>query len=419
MKIQTPNSRINQLYAWPLITIILILISGCYAGYQQHSGSVSGVKSYIGRIQFNWGSNAFLNGIRARQGDPVYDKDRLTTGGDTSVSVLFPEGGFIQLDANTDPDFSKWFEAARCIIKAFIQVGQVYVETNNVCALLVEDTHLEAFAHTRFNLEVRRDSSLLSVVEGEMQIMRPTLRSVKSRQRLEVFNSGRTEVAPIPEQAINEIIRWRTPYNLEPKAGWCCANNRVFNSQASDCERRRGFFNHDRRETESACRSGPLKQGYCCSNGVVSISTAPVCNRQNGLFFTDQRNAVSRCGRKPQPMPGWCCSAGRVFQAMENDCISRRGVFNNDAKAAQTYCDSLIRDSGYCCAQGSVYSEDRTACLQSGGRFFDNKRMAYRDCAPQTVKPIKPDWEAPKIKVPPVRRLPSIRPITPQTPIIK
>ncbi|MGR8981535.1 MAG: hypothetical protein ACU84H_15795, partial [Gammaproteobacteria bacterium] len=155
MNLQTFTHTKIKLIARLLFSITVILISGCYPGHRPYSPPVPDNRLYIGHIEFNKGTQAFINGQIARQGDAVFDKDRVTTGDETSVSVLFREGGFIQLDANTDPDFFKWLDSARCLIKAFIQVGQVYGETGNDCDLLIEDAHLEALAHTRFNLEVR------------------------------------------------------------------------------------------------------------------------------------------------------------------------------------------------------------------------------------------------------------------------
>lgn len=295
MKPLIPNPAITRPIVLLLISITVILISGCYPGYRQPPGLVTEFKMHIGRIKINWGSNAFLNGHGARQGDPVYDKDRVTTGEGTSVSIWFQEGGFIQLDANTDPDFYKWFESARCIIKAFIQTGQVYVETNNKCDLLIEDTHVQALAHTRFNLEVRPGYSLLSVIEGEMHVMRPTRMIVRSRQQLKVLNGGRTEIAPLSRPAINEIIRWRAPYNSELRKGWCCRAGKVSQAMENDCLSRRGVFNTDYQTAQSTCIPTIPESGFCCVNGIVSAQDRSACSHVGGRFYNDRRMANIQC----------------------------------------------------------------------------------------------------------------------------
>jgi len=360
----------------------IILSNGCHRNYvpMAENGTLS--NEVIGRIEYNWGQYGFVNGNKVRPGGTVYNGDRVSTGDATSISVYFIGGGFMQLDANTDPDFRKWFEMGRCIIRAFIQFGQVFVETGNTCDLLIDDKHLSALAHTRFNLEVRPSYSILSVIEGEITISRPQPERIRSRQQLIVFEDGRTEVKTLSPREIKEIQHWRKPVDNE--IGWCCAVERVFQATTLECRRRHGFFGKDYKEITRACQVRQIPKGYCCVNGEVHWLAESACEKRRGQFFDDERRAQRYCQRL-SPVEGWCCRNGRLFQASIYECQKQRGVFNQDYRVAQNSCHSTEPERGFCCSNGKVSRQNRAFCRQSGGKFYTDARMAKLQCiTPET-----------------------------------
>lgn len=364
-----------------LILSSIILVSGCQRHYGQTGGFRTPSNEVIGRIKYNWGQNGFINNKKATSGEVVYNGDRVSTGDATSISIAFVDGGFMQLDANTDPDFRKWFEMGRCIIRVFIQFGQVFGETGHACELLLDDRHLSAIAHTKFNLEVGTDYSILSVIHGEISISRPQPEKIRSHQQLIVFEDGRLEVRPLAPREIKQIQHWRKPFVDE--VGWCCADEHVFQATPLECEKSRGFFGNAYKEVMRACRVRPVPKGYCCVNGEIRWLSESTCENRRGQFFVDERKAQRFCQRL-FPVDGWCCLDGRLFQASLSECQAQRGLFNRDYRAAQNVCRSTEQDQGFCCLNGQVLRQNRPFCLERNGRFFYDKNSAVESCQPST-----------------------------------
>jgi hypothetical protein len=313
---------------------LALLLNGCLPIPQDRPNS----NNSIARIDYRWGENAFINGNKARQGAQVYSGDNVSTKAATSVSVAFNDGGFMQLDANTDPDFQKWFEMGRCIIEAFVQFGQVYVETGNRCDFLIDDGHLEAIAHTKFNLEVHRGYSVLSVIQGEIQLRSPKQLRVSSNQQLTVYRNGHTKIKPLSQDKIQQILQWRKP--VENKSGWCCTDGRISRSTPLDCRQSRGSFNSDYRTLERSCRIQRNPQGYCCINGNVSKLYQSVCTQRNGQFYGDASTARRYCS---PPKTGWCCSNRNVFALERERCLAIRGQYSDNEAKLRRECRPLIR----------------------------------------------------------------------------
>lgn len=325
---------------------LLLFLWGCVpvqppAGGGSGGGGRPGPRPepYVGLLHYNWGSNAFVNGASAGSGRRIYSGDNVSTGEATSVSVVFPDGGMIQLDADTDPDFRKWFEMGRCVVSAFFQFGQAYGETGSDCDILIEDEHLEALAHTRFNLMIRPNATVLTILEGRMTLRRPGTITLRQNDQAVVFADGRVERRRVSAAELKKIVDWRRGY--PDKTGWCCASGRVFSSTPDACRRRRGVYGDNEKRVRAACDSPATESGYCCIDGKLSKEERVDCLRRKGNWYPEYNEARDRC--QVQPSEGWCCSGGKVFRTSPDQCHRVRGVFSNNEEKIRVRCRQTVR----------------------------------------------------------------------------
>ena len=168
------------------------------------------------------------------------------------------------------------------------------------------------------------------------------------------------------------------------RIGFCCADNRVFETTAARCG---GIFSFDRARIADSCAI----RGYCCSDGVLTQTTRNECN---GQFTTDRARASQLCGGGP----GYCCSGGSVLPANRAQCPANH-YYDNEA-AAQQACRVV---QGWCCAGGRVSQTRQDRCT---GRFTLSQSEALQWCKAVTVPPKtdtgpvtgKPSSDAPKTK---------------------
>src|SRR5690242_1817148 len=106
----------------PQFAIILMVL-----GWLNGCTPPGGERPLIGELGTS-GVSVFRNGLPAASGTRIYSGDSVTTGPNSSGMILFANGGYFQLDQNTDPFFS-WATVAgvRCILVKLAN-GQGYVD---------------------------------------------------------------------------------------------------------------------------------------------------------------------------------------------------------------------------------------------------------------------------------------------------
>jgi hypothetical protein len=234
-----------------IIALALLISWGCV---QQPRPAGEG--HLIGRLRVE-GPNAFVNQRPAHDGMNVYSGDTVSTGPDTQVFVDLADGGFFHIDENTDPEFLKWFDQAKCIIVIFLKLGQGFGETGGRCEVLLKTDHLDAVAKTQFNIKAERQQSILTVIRGDMTLQRPERLHLHSAQQVTV--SERRPQAPLVRslspRELEEVTQWRQRRPLA--LGWCCADGEVFQAAPEDCKQRQGFFSYDVNAVRERCRPKP------------------------------------------------------------------------------------------------------------------------------------------------------------------
>ena len=143
-----------------LIAAALAALAGC--------ATPSGPqRDILGSLEVD-GGDALINGSRAYHGARVYDGDVVTTGSATSVRVRFRDGGFVQLDENTDPVFRLFREGGCILVK--IATGQAFVDAKRIC---IEDPNLVVVLNSKVNWRVDGPRSAVTVIEGSVSVQRP------------------------------------------------------------------------------------------------------------------------------------------------------------------------------------------------------------------------------------------------------
>jgi len=330
----------------------------------------------LGTLHIDYGSDVYVNKGKGHEGMTIYSGDNVVTWDGTIVYVNFPDGGFVQLDQKTDPDFRKWFEHGKCIIGAFFRFGRAYGETGSDCDILVNDRHLEAVARTKFNIETDDHRSILTVIQGIMLLrMQGSEVPVHASQQVVISRNRVKEVRTLSPEELREVTIWRHEY---VRLGWCCADRKVFQSDPDECSRRGGFFSYDERIVRSRCQP-PEPSGFCCQDGRVFESSRDECIRRGGSFFRTGEEAERQC--RPPVRLGWCCADRNVFQSDPDECRRRGGFFSYDERIVRSRCQPP-EPSGFCCQDGRVFESDRDECIRRRGAFFSTYNEARRKCQP-------------------------------------
>lgn len=159
----------------------------------------------------------------------------------------------------------------------------------------------------------------------------------------------------------------------DAQSGYCCKDGEVKKETRGSCRRRQGKFSDTLAVAKRVC--GTTK-GYCCSNGKVDVSTKDSCDRKRGSFFMQQKSAVQQCNTQK----GYCCSDGVVKKSTRGHCQKRRGIFFMQKQQAAKSCE---RQKGYCCEEDGVRVSNRGTCSRKNGKFFSQKALADRACKNQ------------------------------------
>lgn len=202
------------------------------------------------------GGNVTLNDKPGSNGAPVYVGDRVATGPASSAIIDFTDGGYFQLDQNTDPLFViERLQAGICIL-AHLLVGQVFVEKREFC---LETPDIQAINNSEINVQVTGDRTLLTVVRGKVTLRRPSGAPITTAQQLMASQKKQqATVRNVSSDELAELLRWRGGYRFR---GWCCRNGKLSQSDRNDCAAQLFSFNRQLLEKSCAVKSPTLDFG--------------------------------------------------------------------------------------------------------------------------------------------------------------
>ena len=240
------------------------------------------------------GPNAFINGKRARHGSYVYDGDTVSTGRRTSANLILNDGGYVQLDEDTDPEFRLLRQGA-CVLMAIIR-GQAAVFTNGQCVEFKnERLNTAGVAHSLVNIKVLEQEARITVIEGDVDMRRPREVALDRYSQYTATSEGASEV------------RQLSAADAAATAAW----------------------------TQSYFRPAPAQRPGVSPTGALALGALI-----GGIISATQgdRAPPSRQGGAPDtppPVRGWCClPAGDSFASNPSACARRKGSFHPGATSA-------------------------------------------------------------------------------------
>ena len=152
------------------------------------------------------GPNAFINGNRVQGGSYVFDGDTVSTGPGTSAMVLLNQGGYIQLDENTDP----LVKQGACLLLKILHGRVVF---NNLNCLQFEDNlNMAGVAHSVVHIMSSEQASRVTVLDGRVEMRSPREATLKRFGEYVATRDGAVEVLQLTEEAATARIAWTQRY---------------------------------------------------------------------------------------------------------------------------------------------------------------------------------------------------------------
>lgn len=275
------------------------------------------------------GTNAFLNGLRIRSGEVVRDGDTISTGAGTSMRLRLRQGGYIQLEENTDP---RILQEGICILVQ-IFAGEMFVDAKRLC---VESPDIRGTLLSRVNVKVGRGRSELTVIEGSVEMTRPTRRSLREYEQYIAVSGRAADVRRLTREQAEATSQWTKRYfTVRDTRGWCCIGDTISSTTQVRCSEARGRYFADEASARRACPPPPV--GWCCIGDRVSSATQARCSEARGRFFVDEASARKACLPPPAPI-GWCCIGDKLSTTTLKSCRAAGGNFFTDEGTARRAC---------------------------------------------------------------------------------
>ena len=158
------------------------------------------------------GPAAFFNGRAARDGEALYNGTRLATGSNSSIKATFDRGGFVQLNENTDPTFQQFIDAAKCIIRVALKVGEIFAESSESCSIETQTPNASVTQHSGVNIRVLSGRTEITVLRGSATLAAfPNLRLARGEQ-ITIEDRRIISRRKLNRRQLRTVARWRTRY---------------------------------------------------------------------------------------------------------------------------------------------------------------------------------------------------------------
>ena len=172
----------------------------------------------VGRITSIEGPNAFVDRGNHGTGQPVQlgqsllAGDRFYTGPGTRMKIDFWNGGYVELDENTDPSL---FQDLNCLVVSLFRSGRIFVDKSNACVESL-GTKSQQFSKVAYAVMPAASPYLqITVVEGEARTLQPAPATVPAGWRIDLTSRGVLDdgrAYRVPEEAIRQSIGWTQYY---------------------------------------------------------------------------------------------------------------------------------------------------------------------------------------------------------------
>lgn len=186
--------------------LLLTLVAGGCATLPTQPGQS------IGLLRVS-GPNVWLNGAPARDGDRVAIGSSLATGPGSSALLEFRDGGYLQLDQNTDPLF-EWLAQSKCILVRIFK-GQAYLKRERAC---VEGPNLSMVLNSEANIRIHERPGLseVTLLQGRAEITAPARLTLQPGQRFSTSERRIAALRTLSPEELRAVVAWRGSYRFKP-----------------------------------------------------------------------------------------------------------------------------------------------------------------------------------------------------------
>lgn len=298
-----------------MLACVLMMVGDATAGpAPDQSDNLPPVRAdTIARLAVD-GKAAYINKKPAYHGSYVYSGDRVHTGPGTSVILVLNDGGTIQLDENTDPDFFKLLKEGACVVMK-LAAGQAFVDKKSWCVRVeVERPEVALVLNSTINLKVTDQEAWLTVLEGRIEMISPRPATLTTNDRYIAAIDGTVDIQRLTRADAVAAGAWRQRYfgyaQAQPQSqaqqpgGLSVTEKAIIGFGGIYILDRILRGRHDKATQPDATAAGGPAQtaipGWCCSpNGRGFSSNATACTRLKGTFYPGATSS-NVC---PSPLP--------------------------------------------------------------------------------------------------------------------
>ncbi|WLI91227.1 FecR family protein [Massilia sp. R2A-15] len=213
------------------------------------------------------GPHAFINRRPAPSGSYVFDGDTVTTGPGTSALLVLNDGGSVQLDQNTDPEFRLLRQGA-CLLMSILR-GQAAIDTKGGCIeFRNQRLNTAGVARSVVNIRVTNREARVTVIEGSVEMMAPRMAKLGAYDQYFAASNGKS------------AIRRMTAADARAAGAW---RQRYFRAEQPEAD--------GPSDTDSSGAAAGASSGWCCfPAGAGAPSNPAACGRQHGIFHLGATN---------------------------------------------------------------------------------------------------------------------------------
>ncbi|MBH2010803.1 MAG: hypothetical protein I8H71_13950 [Xanthomonadaceae bacterium] len=171
----------------------------------------------VGRITSIEGPNAFVDrgnhgaGQPAQLGQALLAGDRFYTGPGTRMKIDFWNGGYLEMDENTDPSL---FQDLGCLVVSLFRSGRIFVDKSDACVESL-GTKSQQFSKVAYAVMPAGPYLQITVVEGEARTLLPAVATAPGGWRMDVNSRGVLadgRAYRVSDEAIRQSIGWTLYY---------------------------------------------------------------------------------------------------------------------------------------------------------------------------------------------------------------
>jgi ferric-dicitrate binding protein FerR (iron transport regulator) len=198
-----------------LVVSTCMLLQSCTTMSQGSSGTAAYQSDClsVGTLRLAGNREVRLNNQPANDQVTVCSGDSVSTGPDSGAYVLFEAGGYVQFDQNSDPIFRVLQELVIEVIG--LNEGQIFAQSPPSGQIRVSgsDGNLETNG-TQFNLRMADGMSVLTVIEGRGNLIRPSRAAIHPGEQVGYRRGALDYRRSLSPSMMADVTQWRTRYPM-------------------------------------------------------------------------------------------------------------------------------------------------------------------------------------------------------------